>query len=307
MMDEGNKESIDAQFSLLDEKARKRRHKSIVQTIILVAITGTLVLRLAKDIVDKQAQVQSVEKSRGELDQRLKSEQEKLDSAIRAREKLESEIKDLEATKKSYQNRILSEKEAHNNSSGAGKPIGNRETQDTPPPDTKVGEEEMQAGAPIFIEEVGKAPEGFTIKPMVTVEPGTGVSGRQIFKVLVALEIPEQHRANIERVSYHLSPKYYAKNTIDGGSAPTFEAKFNVFACESTVLGRVLLRNGTMLAIDFDWCREPGWPVRKREPVMVNPEDAKTPPNPLVGPETQRPPGITIPPTKTDQPGRRIP
>jgi hypothetical protein len=251
MMDDGDKENIDAQFSRLDEKARHHRRKSIVQTIVLVVITGLLVLRLAGDIVEKQAQVHSAEQSRGELDKKLKSEQEKLDAAIRAREKLEDEIKDLEATKKSYQNRILGEKtNITATGTGTGKPPSNPESPDITPPDKQVGLDDAAIELPIIIEEVGKAPEGFSIKPTVFVEPSVGTSGRQIYKVLLALEVPEAHRANVERVSYHLSPKYYLKNTVDGGGAPNFEAKFNVFACESTVLGRVLLLVSTIRMAD---------------------------------------------------------
>jgi hypothetical protein len=314
MMDERDQDNIHAQFSLLDEQSRKRRQKSIVQTIVLVAITGFLVLRLAKDIVDKQMQVQNVEKSRGELDQKLKSEQEKLDAAIRTREKLEGEIKDLEATKRSYQNRILGEKQASaNGGTGAGKPAPTSENQIPNSPNGRDPVDDAGEAPDVttpIIEEVGKKPEGFTIKPNVIVLQGTGISGREIFKVSLMLEVPEHHRANVERVSYHLSPKYYLKNMIDGGGAPNFEAKFNVFACESTVLARVLLRDGTMLAVDFDWCREPGWPVPKREPVIVNAEDAKTPPNPSPPlPEPQRTPGITIPRLNSEDPGggRRVP
>lgn len=311
-MDESDKDNIHAQLSLLDEQSRKRRQKSIVQTIILVAITGMLVLRLAQDIVDKQAQVQHVENARGQLDQKLKSEQEKLDTAIRAREKLEGEIKDLEATKRSYQNRILGEKEPSASAgSGAGKPANSVEV-NSPPSPNGLDPQDDATGAPtaIIIEEVGKTPDGFTVKPTVFVQQGVGISGREIYKVLLALEIPENHRGNVERVSYHLSPTYYLKNMIDGGGAPNFEAKFNVFACESTVLARVLLRNGTMLAVDFDWCRESGWPIPKREPVIVNADDSKTPPNQVpTAPPPERTPGITNPrsPSPTEGGGRRIP
>jgi cell division protein ZapA (FtsZ GTPase activity inhibitor) len=292
MLDEGSHEHIDAQFSALDERSRKMRRKSIAQTVALVVITGLLVLRLANDIVQKQAQVQSVEKSRGELDQRLKSEQEKLSAAIQTREKLEGEIKDLEATKRSYQNRILGEKEAGNVSSGAGKapefPLS--PTNGQPDPDDAA-----VTPPSLIIEEVGKAPEGFFIKPSVIVQPGQGSSGRDVYKILLSLEVPATQHENIEQVSYHLSPNYYLRNQIEGGGSPNFEAKFNVFACESTVLARVKLRGGTTLAVDFDWCREKGWPERKREPVIVSAEDEKKPPRSNNAPQPSETPGITRP------------
>jgi hypothetical protein len=59
------------------------------------------------------------------------------------------------------------------------------------------------------------------------------------------------------------------------------------------------------LSVDFDWCREPGWPVPKREPVLVNPEDVKTPASPGIIPEPPRPPGITNGPR--NHPGGRVP
>ena len=311
MIDEGDKEKLDAQFSLLDARSRKRRRSSVVATIVLVGITGLLVLRLARDIVEKQAQVQLVEKSRSELDKQLKSEQEKLDAATASRKKLETEIRELEAVKKSYQERILSEKDAHNfglsltddlgkpaaptESSSGGRIPGNQV-------DIAVGPPEAQVSEALLIEESGKAPEGFYIRPNVTVTPTTGLSGREVFKVQLSLDVPEDKQADIERVTYHLSPKYYLKNEIYGWAAPTFEARFNVFACESTVLARVRLRDGTTLAVDFDWCRDAGWPARKKEPVIVTSEDEKTPSNiPIATLPPRTPPG-RIPPTGTASP-----
>ncbi|HRI62674.1 MAG TPA: hypothetical protein PK156_00505 [Polyangium sp.] len=310
MFEDGDKEKIDAQFSMLDARARKRRRTGLIVTVALTAVTGILVLRLARDIIDKQAQVSRAEQARGELDQKLKSEQEKLDAAVRTRAKLESEIKDLEATKRSYQNRILSEKDAHNmggdaNGSAGKTPQGLRPV---PNPETPVTQtnpgiaEDLVDARALLIEESGKAPTGFFIKPVVNVVPGIGNSGKEIFKVLLALEIPEAQRANVERVTYHLSPKYYLRNTIEGGEGPSFEAKFNVFACESTVLGRVHLRGGTTVAVDFDWCRESGWPLRKKEPVMVAPEDEKSSAN---RPAPTSPPANTISPLPS--PGGRVP
>jgi TolA-binding protein len=321
MLDEGDKEKLDAQFSLLDARSRKRRRSSIIITIVLVGVTGTLVLQLAKDIVNKQAQVQRVEKSRGELDQQLRSEQEKLDTATQSRQKLEEEIKELEAVKKSYQDRILSEKDAHNFGEGERAHPGKFPTQDDPhveaPPNgigdnVPVGPPVAQESEALIIEEAGKAPEGLYIRPDITVTPALGLSGRQIFKIQVSLDLPEAQRSNVESVTYHLSPKYYLKNEVEGGGAPNFEAKFNVFACESTVLARVRLRGGTTLAVDFDWCRYSGWPVRKKEPVIVTSDDEKTPINvPITTAPTQRPPGRIQPPgttaPPTAPPGMRIP
>lgn len=313
-MDAGDQEKLDAQFSLLDARSRKRRRSSVVATIVLVGITGLLVLRLARDIVDKQAQVQLVEKSRIELDKQLKSEQEKLDAATVARKKLEAEIKELETVKKSYQERILSEKDAHNfglslpEEEQGKSPRGNEPTT-TGQNDIAVGPPEAQESEGLLIEESGKAPEGFYIRPHVMVTPSTGSSGREIFKVQLSLDIPEDKQGDVERVTYHLSPKYYLKNEIYGWAAPTFEARFNVFACESTVLARVRLRDGTALAVDFNWCRYVGWPARKKEPVIVTSEDEKTPSNIPVATVPPRPPGRT-PPTGTASPsttGRQPP
>jgi TolA-binding protein len=322
MMDEGDKEKLDAQFSLLDARARKRRRSSIIATIVLVGVTGLLVLRLARDIVDKQAQVQRVEKSRGDLDKQLRTEQEKLDAATAARKKLEAEIEDLEATKKSYQERILSEKDAHNfglapqgnqekNSPAGVWEAGGRVT--AGPGDIAVGPPEARESEALLIEEAGKAPEGMYIRPNVMVTPATGSSGREIFKIQLSLDIPEDKQADVERVTYHLSPKYYMKNEIYGWAAPTFEARFNVFACESTVLARVRLRDGTTLAVDFDWCRYNGWPARKKEPVIVTSEDEKFPINPPIAtlppkspPERTPPTGTASPSTTGQQPSGRI-
>lgn len=275
-MDGDDKLKIDEQFSLLDARARKRRRSSVVLTLALVAVTAMLVLRLAGDIVDKQAQVTRVEQSRGELDQQLRSEQEKLDAAIRIREKLEAEVKELEATKKGYQQRILSEKEAHNTGGSQGTGYDKPLPASAPSAESRVDPDAVGA-APLLIEEAGKAPQGFVLTPNITVTPGRGTSGREIFKVQLSLDLPEAHRGNVERVVYHLSPKYYMRNTIEGGSAPPFEANFNVFACESTVLARVKLRDGTTLAVDFDWCRHEGWPDRKKQPVIIASEDEKVP------------------------------
>ena len=292
MKDDGEKHDFDEQLSQLDARARKRRRKGLILTAVLIGVTGSLVLQLARDIVAKQAQVRRAEQSRGELDEQLKSEQQKLDKATRTREQLEAEIRQLEATKKSYQDRILAEKEAHNLNSNQGATNGKN------PPDPGAGtgrhdptesqtappqQQSDAADAPVpveealLIEEEGKAPAGFFIKPSVNVTPALGFSGRDIFKVQLTTDVPEGKRADVERVSYHLSPKHYLRNVIEGGAAPTFEAKFNVFACESTVLVRVKLRDGTALAFDFDWCRHENWPDRKKEPVMISSEDEKTP------------------------------
>lgn len=312
------KEKFDEQLSLLDARARKHRRSSVVITVLLVAVTGALVLQFAADIVRKQAQVYYAESSRGELDKKLKSEQEKLNAATRAREKLEEEVRELEETKRSYQNRILSDKDAHNMGVRApesqGKPAG------SPSAGTKVDPEQQDipSNAPksgeLIIEESGKAPEGFYIKPAVKVTPGIGASGKDIFKVELSLNLPEAQRTDVETVSYHLSPKFYLRNEIGGGNEAPYEAKFNVFACESTVLARVRLRDGTTLAVDFDWCVVPGWPVRKREPVIVNSEDEKAIPKPAPIPTTApRPPGIAVPgngmretepPRNSEEPGR---
>ena len=308
MLDDGDKEKIDAQFSMLDARSRKRRQTSVIATVAITCVTGILVLRLARDIVDKQAQVSRVEKARGELDEKLKSEQDKLDAAVRTREKLESEIKDLEAAKRSYQNRILSEKDAHNMGSvestngGQGKPPQgiSKTPLDDVPKNGGIAADLGEAPA-LLIEEAGKAPAGFYIKPVVQVVPTIGTSGREVFKVALALDIPESERANVERVTYHLSPKYYLRNAIEGGAGPSFEAKFNVFACESTVLARVHLRGDIKVAVDFDWCRESGWPIRKKEPVIVAPEDEKAPLNapPFNVPTRNSPPANTISPLPT--------
>lgn len=288
MIDEGDKEKIDEQFSMLDARAKKQRRRSIVMTILLAIVTGALVMRLANDIVDKAAQVRRSEASRGQLDQQLRSEQEKLDSAVKTREKLEAEIKELEATKKSYQNRILSEKDAHNFGEAQTIANGKYPVATAPMAESQafvdVGDVVPTASAsapgdapPLLIEESGKAPEGFSVQPNIKINPALGLSGRGIFKVQVWLDIPEAKRANVESVTYHLSSKYYLKNTIEGGSVAPFEAKFNVFACESTVLARIRLRDTTTLAVDFDWCRAEGWPARKKELVIVTSEDEKTP------------------------------
>lgn len=311
MTDDGDKEKIDAQFSLLDARSRKRRRSSIVATLVLISVTGLLVLRLARDIVDQQAQVQRVEKSRGDLDKQLRTEQEKLDLATAARKKLETEIRELEAKKKSFQDRILSEKDAHNfggvsgGNLGKEPPTGNRQPQETETGtqgDVVVGPPVAQETESLLIEESGKAPAGLYIRPNVTVTPATGLSGKEIFKVQLSLDIPEANQSDVERVTYHLSPKYYLKNEINGGRGPNFAAKFNVFACESTVLARVRLRGGTTLAVDFDWCRYIGWPARKKEPVIVTSDDEKTPTNvPIATLPSAQPPGRT-PPTGTATP-----
>lgn len=308
MIDDGDKEKIDAQFSMLDARARKRRRRSIIVTVVLTCVTGWLVLRLARDIVDKQAEVQRVETSRGELDKRLKSEQEKLEAAVETREKLEAEIKDLEATKKSYQNRILSEKDAHNMGLVGGSSNGKTPPPGLPPDESQAGTnprlptDDVAGRLPdtstLVIEESGKAPAGFFIKPIIKVVPAIGNSGREIFKIQLELDIPEAKRGDVERVTYHLSPKYYLRNALEGGAAPTFVAKFNVFACESTVLGRVHLRDGTTLAVDFDWCREEGWPPRKKEPVIVveeNPPGVSSNPVIAAPPPPRTPPPIPTP------------
>lgn len=285
MTDDGDKQKFDEQLSLLDARARKRRRFSLLLTAVLVGVTASLVLQLARDIVDKQAQVHRAEQSRGELDERLRTEEQKLDKATRAREKLEAEIRQLEATKKTYQDRILGEKEAHNLGSSQGVTNG-KSPNDSVPIEARIPAGLQGTQAPVaaaqehqalLIEESGKAPEGFSIKPSVKVTPGVGVSGRNIFKVQLWLDVPEAKRADVERVTYHLSPKYYLRNEIEGGAQPTFEAQFNVFACESTVLARVRLRDGTALAVDFDWCRHESWPARKKEPVIVTSEGQKTP------------------------------
>lgn len=298
-MDEGNAEKIDEQFSLLDARARKQRRSSIIMTVALVTVTGLLVLQLARDIVAKQSQVRQAEESKGELDKQLRTEQQKLNAAARAREKLEAEVRQLEATKKSYQDRILAEKGAHNdNGHGTGDPTtGGGETPDIKEPTgggrhdpSQVDDPTGETAAPsrplaplappeqaMIIEESGRAPAGFYIKPGVKVEPGVGASGRTIFKVQMTVDVPEAERVNVERVTYLLSPKYYLKNMIEAATESPFEAKFNVFACESTILVRVRLRDGSSLAFDYDWCRQEGWPVHTKEPVIVLPEDEKTP------------------------------
>lgn len=317
MSDDGDRKSLDEQFLHLDAQSRKRRRSSLIMTAVLVGVTGSLVLQFARDIVNKQAQVRQAEESRGELGQRLRSEQEKLDYATKTKEKLEAEIRQLEATKKGYQDRILAEKEAHNNG-GSSQGLTNGKTPQPPTTGTGVGRiPEENPSAPekpkdqqddatvtegnLLIEESGKAPPGFFIKPRVNVQPGVGYSGREIFKVTLEADVPADKRADVERVSYHLSPKYYLRNVIDGGVAPSFGSSFNVFACESTVLVRVRLYDGTALAIDFDWCRHENWPVRKKEPVIIAPEDEKSAPSPPITAPSSREPGITTPP------GRRVP
>lgn len=299
MSEEVEKEKFDEQLSLLDARARKQRRSSIIMTVVMVVVTGALVLQFARDIVRKQAQVHYAETSRGELDQKLKSEQEKLDAATRAREKLEAEVKELEETKRNYQNRILSDKDAHNlgiaGRENQGKPTLAPTGSNAGPIPEDVPTQDRAAGH-LLIEESGKAPEGFYIKPSITVTPGIGSSGKDIFKIHLSLELPEAQRGAVENVSYHLSPKFYLRNEIGGGDVAPYDAKFNVFACESTVLARVRLRDGTTLAVDFDWCLVPGWPARKPEPVIVNSEDEKAIPKPA--------PGRLLP---TDQPGITTP
>ena len=306
---EVEKEKFDVQLSLLDARARKHRRSSVVMTVVLVVVTGALVLQFAADIVRKQAQVHYAESSRGELDKQLKSEQEKLNAATRAREKLEAEVRDLEETKRSYQNKILSDKDAHNMGvrppESQGKPVASPTAGTRVDPDPEDVPTKTPKSGELIIEESGKAPEGFYIKPNVKVTPGVGSSGKDIFKVQLSLDIPEARRADVEIVSYHLSPKFYLRNEIGGGNEAPYEARFNVFACESTVLARVRLRDGTSLAVDFDWCVVPGWPVRKREPVIVNSEDEKAIPKPAPIPTTApREPGIATPGMRETEPMR---
>lgn len=276
------KEQLDQKFSLLETRAKKRRRSSILLTFVLVFVTAVLVLQLANEVVVQQERARTAEKPQAAAS----SQVDELRRQSELLAKLDAERKQLEKANKNFQQRILDDKGIGEGIiTTAGRTPEPISSNVTPPPHGPETEDIQEKAEALVIEEDGKAPAGFVMTPKVDVLPSRGTSGREIFKVRLWLEVPADKRGEVEQVTYHLSPKHYLlKRLIEGDATPPFAANFNVFSCESTALARAKLKNGATVAVDFDWCDHAGWPERKKEVVILAPEEEKQPAKPATVP-----------------------
>lgn len=249
-----DKEKLEAELSALEERARARRQKSMVVTLVPVLLTALIVVYFAIDIAKKNIELYDTRKAKQELDQKLDEGQQKLDEVEKSRKKLEEETRRLEDRKKELEAYLRSQRGES-------------------PPASAGAARAPEAPESVVLKEEGKVPEGLRLTPRARVLPRPGVRGLAVYDVVLYLDVPEAQKDSIKRVVYELNPVFYiSKRELVGGDAPSFEAAATVYACKSTVITRVELRDGSRLELDFDWCRAEGWPQKGQEKQVVEPQ-----------------------------------
>jgi len=252
-MDIDEKEKIEAELSAIEARARVRRRRSALATLLPVALTAAVVLGFAIHISSQKQELHETRTVKEQLDAELRAEQDKLDQVEKSKKKLEEETKRLEERKKSLEDYLRSQR-----ASGSGS--------------AKIAEAHASADAPesVVLSEEGDVPAGLRATPRARVTPRVGSKGVPVYDVVLSLDVPEAQKESISRVVYELNPIFYiTKRELVGDDAPTFEAKASVYACKSTVLAKIELRDGSRMEVDFDWCRAEGWPAKKTEQLQV--------------------------------------
>ncbi len=244
-MDADNQVDIDKELSTIEARAKTRRRRSMLATLVPVALTGLAVLVFAYDIHKKRAELSALDAEKRALDDELAAKQGKLEKATNTGEELETKIGRLRNEKKDLEDYLRSLRT-----------------------EAKVeGPESVVLGAE------GAKVEGLTVVPHARVTKSQ--SGRAL-DVVFSLDVQEGQTGRIKNVVYELNPVYYfVKREMTGGVAPSFEATASVFACRSTVLVKLTLEDGARMDLDFDWCRAEGWPAPKQEAVL---DPAEAPP-----------------------------
>ena len=288
-MDE--KDRLEAELSALEHRARSRRQRSMLVTLVPVLLTALIVVYFAIDIARKNVELYDTRRAREELDQRLADGQVKLDEVEKSRKKLEEETRRLEDRKKDLEAYLRNQREELH-PSAAGVTAGAVRITDAP--------------ESVVLAEEGKVPEGLRPTPRVRVVQRPGVRGSIVFDVLLSLDVSEAQKEMIKRVVYELNPVFYiAKSELVGGNAPSFEAAVTVNACKSTVVVKIELRDGSRMELDIDWCRAEGWPQKRAEKQVVekqSPQEVER----LLGAGTQHTaPQIASPPA-TARPNDRF-
>ncbi|MDC0748088.1 hypothetical protein [Polyangium mundeleinium] len=289
-MDE--KDRLEAELSALEHRARSRRQRSMLVTLVPVLLTALIVVYFAIDIAQKNVELYDTRKAREELDQKLSEGQVKLDEVEKSRKKLEEETRRLEDRKKDLEAYLRNQRAELYPLATAGAAAGAPRTTDAP--------------ESVVLAEEGKVPEGLRPTPRVKVVQRLGARGSVVLDVLLSIDVPEAQKEMIKRVVYDLNPVFYiAKSELVGGDAPSFEAAVTVNACKSTVVVKIELRDGSRMELDLDWCRAEGWPQKRAEKQVVekqSPQEVER----LLGAGSQHPvPQIAAPPA-TGRPNDRF-
>ncbi len=281
-MDVDEKEKLDAALEALEARARVRRRGSMLVTLVPVGLTALIVGGFAIHIGTKNLELYDARKSAEELDQRLAEGQVKLAEVEKSRKQLEDETKRLEDRKKDLESYLRSQRTEAEGPTTAG--IARA----------------VDAPESVVLAEEGKVPEGLRPTPRASVMSRPGIAGQPVYDVILSLDVAEAQKDAIARVVYELNPVYYiSKRELVGGDAPTFEAAATVYACKSTVITKIELRDGSRMELDFDWCRSEGWPRQKSQDRQtvdpVPPQELEKRPIPKRPPTAPRDPNITNP------------
>ena len=237
------KVNIEAELSAIEARARVRRRWSAFLTLIPVASTCAVVLVFASDIAKKRLELAAIEQQKKKLDDELRDKQEKLSRAAAEGQALDAKIEELNKDRNELEDYLRRLRLQVPGASDAGAAKG---------PDSVV------------LTSTGEAPSKFRVVPRATVKPRR--SGRA-YDVTLSLDITAGDPNSIDQVEYVLSPVYFdLKTAVMAYDAP-FEGKFTVFGCRSTVMVKVLLKDGSNMELDFDWCSAEGWPLPKQEEV----------------------------------------
>jgi hypothetical protein len=261
-----DKVDIEAEISAIESRARVRRRRSAVLTLVPVILTGALVLVFAYDIARKRTEVAAIEGQKRKLDEALREQASKLVKAEETGEELDAKISKLKEERKELEDYLRRRR-----SQGPDTPDG--------------GGEEGPTSVVLAAE--GESPEKLRVVPRTRVSPRRG--GR-VFDVVLSLDVVDEMRSPVS-VTYELNPVYYfVKRELTGGEAPSFEASLTVYACKSTVLVKIKLQDGSRMEVDYDWCRAEGWPAPAQEQVQL-----EEPEEPRPGLPPSHVPGIAHP------------
>jgi len=257
---------LDEQISAIEERARVGRRASILLTFVPLILMGAVVVGFAYDIRQKRAEVAAMEDQKRKLDAELREEQEKLKKAEAAGEELDAKTSKLRDEKKELEDYLRGLREK-----GPERIIGG----------------EVEAPPSVVLTAEGEGRDDFRPAPKAQIKPRP--SGRA-YEVTLSLDLPQAKLDSIQQVTYELNPLFYfVRHELTVTKAP-FEAELTVYACKSTVLAKIVLKNGSKIEVDYDWCRAEGWPPPKQEQVEQEPEKGAEPKPP--GPPNPRPPGL---------------
>jgi hypothetical protein len=90
------------------------------------------------------------------------------------------------------------------------------------------------------------------------------------------LEIPPQRTAEVRSVSYEFNHPTFANKRLESSNpADGFRVGYTGWGCLSSVIITLNIRDGSKATLDFDMCRDLGWPMKE-----VNP---RLPPDKAIG------------------------